>query len=208
MSNAVPTTGILVKRRAGTVNIIGSSVANPSIVSTRTPHGFVSGQSATIAGSTGSTPDVNGAHVVTVIDATHLSIPVNVTVPGVGGTLAPTSATYTTIAEITKVSPPGYSRNKIETSTHNDGSESYILGILRQKDPNFDINYLADDATHELILDDILNNVKNDWQFAFPSGVLFSGPARVQNFQIADAPVDGAQQANIALAWAGPVTQS
>lgn len=119
-----------------------------------------------------------------------------------------TPTDFTTIAEITKVSPPGYSRNKIETSTHNDGSESYILGILRQKDPNFDINYVADDATHEAILADMLANTKAQWQFEFPSGITLTGPARVQTFQIADAPVDGAQQANVALAWAGPVVQA
>jgi hypothetical protein len=115
---------------------------------------------------------------------------------------------FTTIAEITKVTPPGKSRNKIETSTHNDGSESYILGVLRQKDGAFTINYIAGDATHILVNDDIDNNVKAIWQFQFPSGVKLTGPGRVQSFMPADAPVDGAQQADVVIAWAGPVVQS
>jgi hypothetical protein len=115
---------------------------------------------------------------------------------------------FTTIAEITKVTPPGKSRNKIETSTHNDGTESYILGILRQKDGAFTINYLAGDATHVQINDDIDNNTKAVWQFMFPSGVKLTGEGRVQSFMPADAPVDGAQQADVVIAWAGPITQS
>jgi hypothetical protein len=39
---------------------------------------------------------------------------------------------FTTVAELTSVTPPGKSRNKIETTTHNDGSESFVLGIMRQ----------------------------------------------------------------------------
>ena len=115
---------------------------------------------------------------------------------------------FTTIAEITKVTPPGKSRNKIETSTHNDGSESSILGILRQKDGAFTINYLAGDATHIQINSDIDTNTKAMWQFAFPSGVTLTGPGRVQSFMPADAPVDGAQQADCVIAWAGPVVQA
>lgn len=115
---------------------------------------------------------------------------------------------FTTIAELTKVTPPGKSRNKIETSTHNDGSESYILGILRQKDGAFTINYLAGDASHVQINSDIDGNVKAIWQFAFPSGITLTGPGRVQQFMIADAPVDAAQQADVVIAWAGPVVQA
>src|SRR5215212_5985206 len=152
MSNALSTTGILVQRRSGTSTILTSSVANPSVITVSAPHGFVTGQSVTIAGHTGSTPTINSTYTVTVLNATQFTVPVNVTVAGTGGTAAPSAATYVTVAEITKVTPPGYSRNKIETSTHNDGTESYILGILRQKDAAFSINYVAGDSTHILIL--------------------------------------------------------
>lgn len=206
MSNAVSTTGILVKRKSLGGAITSSSVANPTVITTPTPHGLVNGESATIAAHVGSTPALNGAHIVTVIDDTHFSVPVNVTVGGAGGTIA--GDAFTTIGEITKVTPPGKSRNKIETSTHNDGSESFILGLLRQKDCSFTINYLADDVTHIAINNDIDNNLKATWQIAFPSGVLATGPAHVQQFMPADAPVDAAQQADVTLAWAGPVVQT
>lgn len=68
------------------VPIISSSVANPSVITTEIAHGLVTGQNATIVGHSGSTPDVNGLHKVTVISETTFSIEVNVTVAGTGGT--------------------------------------------------------------------------------------------------------------------------
>lgn len=207
MSNAVTTTGILVKRQVSIGTIVSNSIANPTILTFATAQGFSTGDVVTIAGNITSSPAINGSQTLTRIDATHFSVPVNVTVAGTGGTVT-ASATFVTIGEITKVTPPGFSRNKIETSTHNDGTESYILGILRQKDAGLDINYVAGDATHAAVLTDMLNNVKNNWKILFPSAVQFDGPARVQQFQISDAPVDGAQQASLMLTWAGPVVQS
>lgn len=115
---------------------------------------------------------------------------------------------FTTITEVTKASIPGFSRNKLETSTHNDGTESYQLGILRQKDGGFSINYIAGDATHISIIADMLANTKNQWQFTLPSGANFTGPARVQQFQLVEATVDAIQMADIIITWAGPVVQS
>lgn len=100
------------------------------------------------------------------------------------------------------------SRNKIETSTHNDGSESHVLGILRQADPTFNINYVAGDATHIAILADIQGNVKNSWRILFPSGKVRYGFAYVQQFKFDPAPVDGKQGASLTLVWASTVSES
>ncbi len=119
-----------------------------------------------------------------------------------------TPTAFVTIGEITDVGPGGMSRNKIETSTHNEGSESHILGILRQKDPTFKINYVAGNATHIALLSDIALNVKNAWQILYPSGVSRSGFAYLQMFEFDDAPVDGKQGASCAITWAGAVTEA
>lgn len=118
-----------------------------------------------------------------------------------------TPTMFVTIGELTRVHPGGLSRNKIETTTHNDGSESHVLGILRQKDPQFDLNYVAGDSTHIDILADIVNNVKNAWQFLFPSGKTRTGFAYVQMFDFDDAPVDAKQGAKCAITWASVVTE-
>lgn len=118
-----------------------------------------------------------------------------------------TPTSFTTIGELTEIDPGGMSRNKIETSTHNDGSESHVLGILRQQDPTFKINYVAGDATHIAILSDIALNVKNAWRFLFPSGKTRTGFGYIQMFKFDPAPVDGKQGASCAITWAGTVTE-
>lgn len=119
-----------------------------------------------------------------------------------------TPTVFATIAEITEIDPGGMSRNKIETSTHNDGSESHVLGLLRQADPSFKINFLGSEATHVDILSDIANNVKNAWQILFPSGKTRTGYAYVQQFKFDPAPVDAKQGASLAITWAGIVTEA
>src|SRR4051812_47278969 len=81
-----------------------------------------------------------------------------------------TPTVFTTIGELTEIDPGMMSRNKIETSTHNDLSESHVLGLLRQSDPVIKINYVASEATHISILADLQANTKNAWQILFPSG--------------------------------------
>ncbi len=71
--------------RTGTIAITSSSTANPSNILCAEAHGLTTGDSTTIAGHT-STPDINGIHVITRIDDTNFTIPVNVTAGGTGGT--------------------------------------------------------------------------------------------------------------------------
>ena len=208
MSNAVTSTGILIRRQAiggaapAAITVTGVAIGNPAVV-TATGHGLATGDSVTIAGVTGSTPPVNGVHKITVIDEDSFSIPVNVTVAGTGGTA--TSTGFNTIAEITEVTPGGKSRNKIETSTHNEGTESHVLGILRQADPGLKVNYVGTEQSHVDLLHDIDHNIKSIWQIEYPSGVKRTGEGYVQNFVFDGAPVDGKQAATITLTWAGPV---
>jgi hypothetical protein len=209
MSNALATTGILLKRRPGVYNIVSISVANPTVITTRENHGLLLPTAAmTIAGTT-TTPSVNGAQTATPTGDKTFTVPVNVTVGQATPAGTVTGGTLVTVGELLRATPPGFSRNKIETSTHNDGTESYLLGILRQRDPAFSINYLpGTEPTHDLIWNDIMLNVRNDWQFVLPSGITYTGPARVQQFNLNDAPVDAAQQADCVLTWAGPVVKA
>jgi len=69
------------------ITITTSSVANPTVITTATAHGFTSGDSVRIAGHTGSTPTLNTEWVVTVTGATTFTIPEIVTVGGSGGTV-------------------------------------------------------------------------------------------------------------------------
>ena len=79
--------GVAVRSAIPAATITTSSVANPSILTTSTAHGIPTGYTAVIAGHTGSTPDINGSIIVTSTGTNTLSIPVNVTVGGTGGTV-------------------------------------------------------------------------------------------------------------------------
>lgn len=76
--------------------IVSSSVANPTVLQVK-GHGLVSGDSVTITGHNGSTPNLNGTHVVTVLTADTVTVPVNVSVAGSGGTLSLISGDTLTI---------------------------------------------------------------------------------------------------------------
>jgi len=69
------------------IPITSSSVANPTVITTPEPHGLTSTQKVLIAGHSGSTPDINGEYVATVVTTTTFTIPENVTVGGTGGTV-------------------------------------------------------------------------------------------------------------------------
>jgi hypothetical protein len=68
--------------------ITSSSVADPTLITTSAPHALVVGSVVVIAGHTGATPSLNGAHTVTTVPTTTtFTIPVSVTVGGTGGTV-------------------------------------------------------------------------------------------------------------------------
>lgn len=81
------------------VNIASSSVAAATVVTCAAPHNLPTGTSTVvIAGSTGSTPTINGTHVATKIDATTFSIPVNCSVgAGAAGTVVSDTAYHSTL---------------------------------------------------------------------------------------------------------------
>ncbi len=64
-------------------SISAISIANPTHI-TSVAHGLSSGTQIIISGSN-STPSVDGTRIVTVLDADHFTIPVNVTVAGTSG---------------------------------------------------------------------------------------------------------------------------
>ena len=80
------------------VPITSNSVANPSVVLTPVPHGLTTGDLVLISGVSGSTPTINGSFAATVIDATHFSVPVNVTVGGTGGVFVRANSTLGAVA--------------------------------------------------------------------------------------------------------------
>ncbi len=80
---------------ASAVAITSNSQQNPSVLTTAT-HRFQTNDTVTVTGVVGSNADINGTRVVTRIDGTSFSVPVNAsTAGGTGGTatLDPVSVT-------------------------------------------------------------------------------------------------------------------
>jgi hypothetical protein len=79
------------------VTISSSSVANPTVITTATPHGLTTGDKVTIASHSGSTPSINGTYAVTVTNANTFTIAVQVTVGGTGGTATKVADDFTSV---------------------------------------------------------------------------------------------------------------
>lgn len=214
MSNAVSGTGTLLKRSTGapptTKTITTSSVASPTLITTSAAHGLLTGDLVQIAGHTGSTPPIDGYYRVTVTTTTAFTIPVAVTVAGTGGTVQPPPP-METIAELTNVGMPGFSRDKLPSTNHNEGVESNVLGILNQDDIPVEVNYVGSEVTHQHLYADMITtpSPKKTWAIVPPmiNGIGFQGDARLQQFKLAAAAVNSIQKASMALTWAGPVQQ-
>lgn len=84
--------------KARTNTIASISVANPTVITTETPHSLATGAAVVILGTT-TTPTVNGTQTATVTGATTLTVPVNVTIgqSTVAGTVARTTWTDVTV---------------------------------------------------------------------------------------------------------------
>lgn len=70
-----------------TITITSSSVANPTVITTVSAHGFATGDSVRIAGHSGSAPLLDADWVIIVTGTNTFTIPANVTVGGTGGTV-------------------------------------------------------------------------------------------------------------------------
>jgi cyclophilin family peptidyl-prolyl cis-trans isomerase len=104
---AVPSSGLVTTETGGaanfqvaldtqpvlpTANIASIVAGNPVTIHTASAHGLATGRVALISGVVGSTPEINGARTVTVVDADTFTVPVEVTVAGAGGKVEGTVA--------------------------------------------------------------------------------------------------------------------
>lgn len=79
------TSGSVTTVLTGTIGV--STIANPTNLDI-TAHGLQTGDSVLIAGHITAVPDINGRHVITRVDDDNLTIDVNVTTAGSGGTIS------------------------------------------------------------------------------------------------------------------------
>ncbi len=119
-----------------------------------------------------------------------------------------TPTIFTTIAELRTITPPPLTRNPIETTSHNEEEESFVVGIRRKGEMTFTLGFVPSLATHDNA--DGLQKAWNDgsrdvYRVTYPEGTqwLFSG--YVTNIAPA-APVDDGLTADVTIRPTGLMT--
>ncbi len=132
--------------RSDTVSIVSNSIANPTIITLATPHTLgIAGtvRKIRISGNVGSIPSINGDFDVIVVNSTQLSLDLNVTTGGTGGS-------FTTLDDyLTAISNKSGSITNIKASNpsiitapdHGMVSDRYIQISGTDSDPLADGNY-------------------------------------------------------------------
>jgi len=112
----------------------------------------------------------------------------------------------TAIAELRDITPPPLSRNPIETTTHNSDDDSYVVGIRRKGELQFNVNFLpSGDATHDAntgLLDAWATGSKDQYDIEFPDGANWMFSGFVSNIAPKN-PVDGGFEASISIRPSG-----
>lgn len=115
---------------------------------------------------------------------------------------------FTVIAELRNITPPPLTRNPIETTSHNEVEESFVVGIRRKGELSFTLGFVPSLGTHDHLTGlqkSWLDGSRDIWKIAYPDGSqwLFSG--YVTNVGPA-APVDDGLTADITVRPTGVMT--
>lgn len=111
------------------------------------------------------------------------------------------AVSFTDIAELKDTTPPNLTRNPLETTTHNEEDDAYLVGIRRHGDLTFQINFVPANATHDEntgLQQAWFDGTRDIYRITYPSGNawLFSG--FVTGFNV-NAPVDGILTADVTI---------
>jgi len=111
------------------------------------------------------------------------------------------SVSFTEIAELRDITPPGLTRNMIEMTTHNEADDAHVVGIRRHGELTFNVNFVPTNATHDHstgLQKAWFDGTRDIYRITYPDGSqwLFSG--FVANFE-PDAPVDDRLSADVTI---------
>lgn len=124
---------------------------------------------------------------------------------------AATPTTFTDIGELMDITLPEMSRNSIETTTHNDDIDAFVMGVLRRGELRFRINFIASGTTGNShnhltgLYKSLIDKAKDGWRVTFPDGDQWVMSGGISNIGKA-APVDGALQTDINVRPTGKMT--
>lgn len=113
---------------------------------------------------------------------------------------------FTTVAEVTSITPPGLSRDTID-ATHTsspNGYREFIAGLKDGGEVSLDLNFVPGSATTALLLAEIEANAGNK-QIVFPGGEIWSFQALCTGIE-PTAPIDDKMAATVTYKVTGQPT--
>jgi hypothetical protein len=112
----------------------------------------------------------------------------------------------TAVGELRDLTPPAFSRKPIETTTHNSEDDSYVPGIRRKSEAQFQLNFLPyDDPTHDAttgLLDAWATGAIDLYEVYYPDGSIHAFSGFVSNIS-PKLPVDGELSAGVSIRPSG-----
>ena len=115
---------------------------------------------------------------------------------------------YTTIAELRDITPPPLTRNGIETTSHNELEESFVVGIRRKGELTFTIGFVGTIPTHDHLTGltkSWLDGAKDSWKIIFPDGSIWIFDGFVTGIAPSN-PLDDGQTADITIRPTGTMS--
>jgi hypothetical protein len=87
---------------------------------------------------------------------------------------------FSPIAELRDITPPALTRNELETTTHNEQDDAYLVGIRRHGTMTFMVNFVPDNASHDEatgLQQAWLEGTRDIYRITYPDGTrwIFSG---------------------------------
>lgn len=112
-----------------------------------------------------------------------------------------TPTVFATIGELRNITPPPLTRNPIETTSHNETEESFVVGIARKGEMTFQIGFVPGLASHDHLTGltkSWKDGARDIWKITYPDNTkwLFSG--YVTNIA-PSAPVDDGLVADVTV---------
>lgn len=90
------------------------------------------------------------------------------------------AGSFVTVGELRNITPPPLMRNPIETTSHNETQESFVVGIARKGEMTFTIGFVPSLASHDEstgLIKSWIDGQLDIWKITYPdsSEWLFSG---------------------------------
>lgn len=208
-SSAISAQGSVISIGTGTgvaKTISGISLGNPTII-TATAHGFVNGDTVTIAGLTGANAATINGQTWSVRNITTNTFAVYVDTTGLTITAAgtATSVTFTAIANVKTFSGFDGSASEIDVTNLDSTAKEFKLGLVDSGSLSMEIDYKSTEASHIALRAKQVSGVITNFKVVLPDATSITFTAFVKKFSLQGG-VDAVAHTTVDLRLSGSIT--